>query len=115
MSELRTWIRAQWDRVGAGLAAVAGLVALLLGWLGASDAVLPAAQIPYVMSGGLVGLFLCGVAATLWLSADLRDEWRELHKIEQHLAVGRTESSSVHTNGHVPAAAAGPETTGASR
>lgn len=86
MREMRSWLRAQWDRVAAVVAVVAGVVSLTLGWLGVADAVLPAAQIPYVVSGGMVGLFLCGVGAALWLSADLRDEWRELRRIERHLA-----------------------------
>lgn len=85
MRDLGIWIRAQWDRVAAVLAVLGGLLALVLGWFGASGALLPAAQIPYVLSGGLVGIFLCGVGAALWLSADLRDEWRELHKIAAHL------------------------------
>ena len=42
-------------------------------------------QIPYVISGAMVGLFLLGLGALLWLSADLRDEWRKLDAIERHL------------------------------
>jgi hypothetical protein len=65
---------------------VAGAAALLVGWVGVSGAVYPAAQIPYVVSGGLLGIFLVGVGGVLWLSADLRDEWRELHRIQEQLA-----------------------------
>ena len=61
---------------------------LLLGWLGASNQVLPAGQIPYIISGGLGGVFLLGVGAVLWLSADLRDQWRQLREIAQQLAAG---------------------------
>jgi hypothetical protein len=77
------WIRVQWDRSGALLAAIAGAVALILGWVGVSGATLPTQQISYLASGGLVGLFLLGIAATLWLSADLRDEWRKLDEIHR--------------------------------
>jgi hypothetical protein len=37
------------------------------------------------VSGGLVGLFLLGIAGTLWLSADMRDEWRKLDRLQESL------------------------------
>lgn len=79
------WARKQWDRVGAVAAAVAGILAVFLGWFGASGETNPAGQIPYVISGGIFGVLLLGVAATLWLSADLRDEWRKLDRLEHRL------------------------------
>jgi hypothetical protein len=33
----------------------------------------------------MVGLFLLGLGALLWLAADLRDEWRKLDSIDRHL------------------------------
>jgi hypothetical protein len=84
--EFLKWARSQWDRTAAVLAAAGGAVALLLGWLGASDNTNPAGQIPYVISGGLVGIFLVGLASTLWVSADLRDEWRKLDQLEHRMA-----------------------------
>ncbi len=60
-------------------------LALLLGWLGIDDALYPGQQIPYVLSGGIGGLFAVGLGAVLWLSADLRDEWRKLDDIDQKL------------------------------
>jgi hypothetical protein len=86
MEFLKWAARSQWDRSVAVLAAVGGVVALVLGWLGASDNTNPAGQIPYVISGGLVGVFLIALASTLWLSADLRDEWRKLDRLEQRLS-----------------------------
>jgi hypothetical protein len=83
--EVLNFARKQWDRVAAVVAAAAGAVALVLGWFGASDNVNPAGQIPYVISGGLAGVFLVAVASTLWLSADLRDEWRKLDRLEQRM------------------------------
>ena len=59
-----------------------GLLVLLAGWIGVSDEALPAAQIPYILSGGMLGLILVGIGATGWLSADLRDEWRKLDELE---------------------------------
>jgi len=43
----------------------------------------PAESMPYIVSGGFFGLLLIGIGAVLWLSADLRDEWRKLDSIEQ--------------------------------
>lgn len=77
-----TFLRAQWDRTAGAVLVLAGAIAIAVGWAGVSGAVYPAEQLPYVISGGLGGLFLLGVGATLWLSADLRDEWRHLDKME---------------------------------
>jgi len=91
--DLKLYIRAQWDRIGAVVLVALGGLALLLGWIGVSGTPLPSEQIPYVVSGGLAGLALIGVGATLWLSADLRDEWRKL----KHLEDAVREASEIHT------------------
>jgi hypothetical protein len=83
--DLKEFLRHQWDRVGAWIAIGLGGLFLLLGWLGVSDTVFPAEQLPYIISGGLVGACFVGIGAMLWLSADLRDEWTELHEIARHL------------------------------
>jgi hypothetical protein len=80
-------LRQLWDRALAWVAIGLGALALLLGWLGVSREVLPAGQIPFVISGGLGGLFLLGLGAVLWISADLRDEWRQLREIATKLDV----------------------------
>jgi len=80
--ELGQWLRAQWDRVAAVVLSVAGIIALIAGWNGVASEKLPAGQIPYVVSGGLVGIVLIGIGATSWISADLRDEWRKLDRLE---------------------------------
>jgi hypothetical protein len=81
--DLMTRLRSQWDRLLAGAAAVAGVVVLVLGWIGVSGSAYPAEQLPYIISGGVGGLFLLGLSSVLWLSADLHDEWRKLDRIEQ--------------------------------
>ena len=53
------------------VAAVAGGVALLIGYFGVSGTLDPAKQLPYLISGGIGGLFLLGLAAALLFSADL--------------------------------------------
>jgi hypothetical protein len=83
--DLLSYIRNQWDRVAAWVFVAAGALALLTGWLGISRTAYPAEQNPYIISGGLVGIFLLGLGGVLWLSADLRDEWRKLDRIERHL------------------------------
>jgi hypothetical protein len=83
--ELIKWLRLQWDRVFGAAFVITGAVALLTGWSKVSATAYPAEQIPYVVSAGLGGLFLLGVGATLWHSADLRDEWRKLDRLEEKL------------------------------
>ena len=83
---LSQWVRGQWDRVAAWILIAIGGLAIVLGWLGVRDEALTQKQIPYVISGGIGGLFLLAVGAMLWLSADLRDEWRKLDAIERSTA-----------------------------
>ena len=85
MEALLTSVRSQWDRVAAMAAVAIGVVALLLAWIGVSGQGLPAEQIPYLVSGAILAIFAVGIAATLWLSADLRDEWRKLDEIQETL------------------------------
>jgi hypothetical protein len=75
-------IRARWDRVAAWACALAGVITLLLGWLGVSETAFTAKQAAYVAGCGLGGVFLIGVGGMVWLSADLRSEWRRLDRIE---------------------------------
>lgn len=77
--DLISALRVQWDRALAVALALLGALALILGYVGVSGEAYVARQMPYIISGGLTGILLLGVSATLWLSADLRDEWRELH------------------------------------
>jgi hypothetical protein len=79
------WARIHWDRTaGAALIALGGIF-IVIGWNRVSGEALTAQQIPYVVSGGIGGLFLFGFGGMLWLSADLRDEWRKLDAIEERL------------------------------
>ena len=93
--DILTFVKGQWDLVGAWALVVAGAVTLLIGWFGVSRTPFPAEQIPYVLSAGVGGLFLLGTGAVLWLSADLRDEWRKLDAIEELLRHGTEEEDVV--------------------
>jgi hypothetical protein len=78
-------LRALWDRLLAVGLVVLGAIVLLVGWKQVSDTPFPAEQLPYMISAGIGGLALLGVAATVWLSADLRDEWHQLDSIDGRL------------------------------
>jgi hypothetical protein len=84
--DAKQWLRKNPDRAGAWLAIILGAVVLFIGWQGASTTEYPAEQLPYILSGGIGGVLLVGVGATLLISADLRDEWRKLDRIERRLA-----------------------------
>ncbi len=79
--EIMKLVRVQWDRGIAIVAGVGGLIVLLVGYLGVSDTEYVAKQMPYFISAGVLGIFLLSISAVAWLSADLRDEWRELHSL----------------------------------
>ena len=81
-------LKSQWDRVLAIVLVVAGAIVLISGILGVNDSTLLAEQTRYITAGGIGGIFLLGLGATLWISADLRDEWRKLDRIERALADG---------------------------
>lgn len=83
MNDLVKVLRTHWDRAAAIVLVLAGVVAVMVGWLAVSDTIFTFEQIPYVMSGGLVGLCLVAVGSSLWLSADIRDEWRKLDRLEE--------------------------------
>jgi FtsH-binding integral membrane protein len=87
VKDLVVWVRNQSDRVASWVCIGLGVICLLAGWVGVSATAFPGEQMPYVVSGGLVGIFLLGLGGVLWLSADLRDEWRELARLERAVLV----------------------------
>ena len=95
-------LRSEWDRAAALAALAVGVAAMINGWVGVSGTAYSAEQMPYVVGGGLLGIFLLGVAAVLWLSADLRDEWRELWMIRDAL-VRLAAGQSVAAGGSIAA------------
>lgn len=83
--EMKTFLRLNWDRALAMTLVLMGLLALTLGWVGVSGTGLAAEQNPYLISGGLAGVALITLGCTLWVSADLQDEWRRLDALEERL------------------------------
>jgi hypothetical protein len=83
--ELGKWLRLAWDRAAALVLIALGVAALVMGWIGVSGEAFPAKQLPYLISGGIAGVFILGLGALCWLSADLRDEWTKLDRIEDAL------------------------------
>jgi putative Mn2+ efflux pump MntP len=81
--EFVKWCRLQWDRALAVVAVVVGAVLVITGWVGVSGTPYIAKQVPYVVSWGIGGLVLIVIGATLWLSADMNDEWRTLDRLEE--------------------------------
>jgi hypothetical protein len=62
----RTGVNERWVGTAAAAMAVAGLVLVVIGWVGTSRTVLVAGQIPYVVSGGMLGLGLVVVGGFLY-------------------------------------------------
>ena len=88
-------VRTQWDRALGIAGVVAGAAVLVIGYFGVSGTSYPAEQLPYLISGGVVGVLLVAVGGTLWLSADLRDEWLVLADLREELQRLEPEPSDV--------------------
>lgn len=71
-------------RLGIAVAA-AGFVALFLGWNGAASFDDVPAQMPYVISGGLVGLSLVVIGASLLVVESARKERADLLAVLEEL------------------------------
>jgi hypothetical protein len=71
--------------VSAGLAlVVAGFIVLFLAWNGAAGVDYVEGQLPYVLSGGLVGMGLIGAGLTVVnVQARRQDQAELLHRLEE--------------------------------
>lgn len=70
-----------------------GFLAIGLGWNGMAQKACPDCQLPYLLSGGAVGIGLILVGATLLIAAQLRDE--RLKLADQLREVGTAISKAV--------------------
>jgi hypothetical protein len=85
-SGLSMLLKAQWDRAIAVACITGAVIVLIVGYVGISDTPYVAEQLPYFISAGAGGIVRCAVAGMMWVSADLRDEWRELRALREQLA-----------------------------
>ena len=72
---LRPWTG--WILIGAGA------LLMLLGWFGVSREALPAKQIPYLVSGGIGGIFLAVLGAYFLGTQELRNDSGRLDRLER--------------------------------
>ncbi len=72
---LRPWLG--WILIGVGA------LLMLLGYLGVSREALPAKQIPYLVSGGIGGMFLAVIGAYFLGTQELRNDSGRLDRLEQ--------------------------------
>jgi hypothetical protein len=93
------WMKVEWDRILGFSSLIVGGLLIILGYLGVSDSIHTPEALSYVISGGIGGLFLLGVGATLLLSAALHDEWRKLDRLEDAMRSLRGESLDT-SDGH---------------
>jgi hypothetical protein len=78
--------------VVAGALTTTGLTAILLAWYGAAQSTLVEEQIPYLISGGLLGLALAVIGALTyfahWLTVLVRQgQEQEARRVEDHAAL----------------------------
>jgi hypothetical protein len=65
---------------------LAGAAALFLGWYGVSGTAVTAKQVPYVVSGGLVGVALVVLAASVFATDDVRRRLQRVDELESRVA-----------------------------
>jgi hypothetical protein len=75
--------------VAAGALLTAGLTAIVLGWVGAAHSTIVAEQLPYLISGGLLGVALAIVGAVTyfahWLTILVRENReRDAARLREH-------------------------------
>jgi hypothetical protein len=77
---VRTFVRSNARVLAAATLLVAGIVIVLLGWYGAANTNILTEQVPYLISGGLLGMALIIVSAVVGSSASLERDNRELRR-----------------------------------
>jgi hypothetical protein len=60
---------------------IAGALAVFVGYWGVSDTLDPGKQLPYIISGGIGGVFLLGVGAALIFQSDMAEARREVRDL----------------------------------
>lgn len=88
MDSFLTWLKAEKDRAAGWFLIGLGAIAVFIGYQGVADSPFVAEELAYIASGAVGGLFLLGLGATLLITADIRDEWRKLDRIDEALREG---------------------------
>jgi hypothetical protein len=100
----------RWLLIVGGVLLPLGVLLILLGWLGASRTILPFEQIPYLVSGGLLGIAFVVIGGFVYFAywqtllvretrAERRDLIDSLYRIERLLAGG----ALITADGELPA------------
>ena len=91
----------QWLFAAGGALVVAGLLCILVGWVGTSRTVLVAGQIPYLVSGGLLGLGLVFMGGFLyfghWVAVMARENRESAAADRRDMAALRNSISDLAT------------------
>jgi hypothetical protein len=77
-TDVRAFVRANARVLLAIGLLIVGIVIVLLGWYGAANTNILTEQVPYLISGGLLGMALIIIAAVIGSSASLERDNREL-------------------------------------
>ena len=92
-----TVLRAHWDRTLAATLVLIGAIAITSAAVQARDTILAFEQITLLITGGITGLALIAIGLATWLSADLRDEWRQMKSLETFI-LATTDQNGVSTD-----------------
>lgn len=85
---------------------ITGAIAVFVGYWGVSDTLDPGKQLPYIISGGIGGVFLLGVGAALIFQSDMAEARREVRELRTVVEQLQTDISLlVERSAPVPAAA----------
>ena len=105
VSRLRGGRRIDVDRaqlIGGGVLAVLGLVAIILGWYGAANTGFEFEQLPYLISGGLLGIALCFLGGFVYFAYWVTKLVRE-SRAQSERAADILDQIAASLNGAAPA------------
>jgi hypothetical protein len=87
---------------------ITGAIAVFVGSWGVSDTLDPGKQLPYIISGGIGGVFLLGVGAALVFQSDMAEGRREVRELRSVVDQLQTDISLL-VERSAPSAPDGPE------
>ena len=99
------WVRRATRPVWGWILVGLGLLLVLMGYLGISREALVAKQLPYLISGGILGLALVGFGAMLVGTEDLKRTQERIDHLEDLVAdlhavlLSRTDAPAISSNG----------------